>query len=67
MALVITTDTGEKFIFNNATCTIIKQNRTLLLKETSTSVVLENIPITGNRRSRKPINVSKQPFKIELF
>lgn len=67
MPLLITTDEGEKIVFNNATCTIITENRVLLLKETPNSVSLENIPIVGNRKSRKPINVSKQPFKIELY
>lgn len=67
MILLVTTPEGEQITFNNPKLKIFSHNRIFKVSETDFTLSLENLSNFKNPQSKKPLNVSKQAYKIELW
>ena len=67
MVLILNPNTKEATTLNLSEFQLFVGNRHLSIKDLSGDLVIENIPINENRNSRKPLHVSTQRYKLQLF
>lgn len=67
MVLILNPNTKEATTLNLSEFQLFIGNRHLSIKDLSGDLVIENIPINENRKSRKPLQVSVQSYKLQIF
>lgn len=67
MVLILNPNTKEATTLNLSEFQLFIGNRHLSIKDLSGDLAIENIPINENRKSRKPLQVSIQSYKLQIF
>nr|DAV54082.1 MAG TPA: hypothetical protein [Caudoviricetes sp.] len=67
MVLILNPNTKEATTLNLSEFQLFIGNRHLSIKDLSGDLTIENIPINENRKSRKPLQVSIQSYKLQIF
>lgn len=67
MVLILNPNTKEATTLNLSEFQLFIGNRHLSIKDLSGDLAIENIPINENRKSRKPLQVSVQSYKLQIF
>jgi hypothetical protein len=67
MVLILNPNTKEATTLNLSEFQLFVGNRHLSIKDLSGDLVIENLPINENRNSRKPLHVSTQQYRLQLF
>ena len=67
MVLILNPNTKEATTLNLSEFQLFIGNRHLSIKDLSGDLTIENIPINENRKSRKPLQVSVQSYKLQIF
>ena len=67
MVLILNPNTKEVTTLNLSEFQLFIGNRHLSIKDLSGDLTIENIPINENRKSRKPLQVSIQSYKLQIF
>lgn len=67
MVLILNPNTKEATTTNLSEFQLFIGNRHLSIKDLSGDLAIENIPINENRKSRKPLQVSVQSYKLQIF
>ena len=67
MVLILNPNTKEATTINLSEFQLFIGNRHLSIKDLSGDLTIENIPINENRKSRKPLQVSIQSYKLQIF
>lgn len=67
MVLILNPNTKEATTLNLSEFQLFIGNRHLSIKDLSGDLSIENIPINENRKSRKPLQVSTQQYKLQIF
>ena len=67
MVLILNPNTKEATTTNLSEFQLFIGNRHLSIKDLSGDLAIENIPINENRKSRKPLQVSIQSYKLQIF
>lgn len=67
MVLILNPNTKEATTLNLSEFQLFIGNRHLSIKDLSGDLTIENIPINENRKSRKPLQVSIQLYKLQIF
>lgn len=67
MVLILNPNTKEATTLNLSEFQLFIGNRHFSIKDLSGDLTIENIPINENRKSRKPLQVSIQSYKLQIF
>lgn len=67
MVLILNPKSKDKTTINLSEFDIFIGNRHFYIKDLSGDFVIENIPITENKNSKKPLQVSTQSYKLQIF
>lgn len=67
MVLILNPNTKEATTLNLSEFQLFIGDRHLSIKDLSGDLTIENIPINENRKSRKPLQVSIQSYKLQIF
>lgn len=67
MVLILNPNTKEATTLNLSEFQLFVGNRHFSIKDLSGDLVIENIPINENIKSRKPLHVSTQRYKLQIF
>lgn len=67
MVLILNPNSPSKTPINLSEFDLFIGNRHLHVKEVSGDLVIENIPIISNSKSRRPFHISNQPFRLQIF
>lgn len=67
MVLILNPNTKEATTLNLSEFQLFIGNRHLSIKDLSGDLTIENIPINENRKSKKPLQVSIQSYKLQIF
>lgn len=67
MVLILNPNTKDATTTNLSEFQLFIGNRHLSIKDLSGDLVIENIPINENIKSRKPLHVSTQQYKLQIF
>mgnify|MGYP000307463455 FL=1 len=67
MTLILNPNTKDATTINLSKFHLLIGNRHLSIKDLSGDLVIENLPINENIKSRKPLHVSTQRYKLQIF
>lgn len=67
MTLILNPNTKDATTINLSKFHLLIGNRHFSIEDLSGDLVIENLPINENRNSRKPLHVSTQRYKLQIF
>lgn len=67
MVLILNPNTKDATTLNLSEFQLFVGDRHLSIKDLSGDLVIENLPINENIKSRKPLHVSTQSYKLQIF
>lgn len=67
MTLILNPNTKDATIINLSKFHLLIGNRHFSIEDLSGDLVIENLPINENIKSRKPLHVSTQRYKLQIF
>lgn len=67
MTLILNPNTKDATTINLSKFHLLIGNRHFSIEDLSGDLVIENLPINENRNSRKPLHVSTQQYKLQIF
>lgn len=67
MTLILNPNTKDATTINLSKFHLLIGNRHFSIEDLSGDLVIENIPINENIKSRKPLHVSTQRHKLQIF
>ena len=67
MTLILNPNTKDATTINLSKFHLLIGNRHFSIEDLSGDLVIENLPITENIKSRKPLHVSTQRYKLQIF
>lgn len=67
MTLILNPNTKDATTINLSKFHLLIGNRHFSIEDLSGDLVIENLPINENIKSRKPLHVSTQKYKLQIF
>nr|DAI39920.1 MAG TPA: hypothetical protein [Caudoviricetes sp.] len=67
MTLILNPNTKDATTINLSKFHLLIGNRHFSIEDLSGDLVIENLPINENIKSRKPLHVSTQRYKLQIF
>lgn len=67
MTLILNPNTKDATTINLSKFHLLIGNRHFSIEDLSGDLVIENLPINENIKSRKPLHVSTQQYKLQIF
>ena len=67
MTLILNPNTRDATTINLSKFHLLIGNRHFSIEDLSGDLVIENLPINENIKSRKPLHVSTQRYKLQIF
>lgn len=67
MILILNPNTKDATTINLSKFHLLIGNRHFSIEDLSGDLVIENLPINENIKSRKPLHVSTQSYKLQIF
>lgn len=67
MTLILNPNTKDATTINLSKFHLLIGNRHFSIEDFSGDLVIENLPINENIKSRKPLHVSTQRYKLQIF
>lgn len=67
MTLILNPNTKDATTINLSKFHLLIGNRHFFIEDLSGDLVIENLPINENIKSRKPLHVSTQRYKLQIF
>ena len=67
MVLILNPNTKDATTLNLSEFQLFVGNRHFSIKDLSGDLVIENLPINENIKSRKPLHVSTQRYRLQIF
>lgn len=67
MTIILNPNTKDATTINLSKFHLLIGNRHFSIEDLSGDLVIENLPINENIKSRKPLHVSTQKYKLQIF
>lgn len=67
MTLILNPNTKDATTINLSKFHLLIGNRHFSIEDLSGDLAIENLPINENIKSRKPLHVSTQRYKLQIF